>query len=305
MTLPSNPPIDLQSIITTANATIPGYFAQDLVYTLDGHGVPINMLEFLGKGPFTYSYYLQPGQYDINFNLHDRMVSAGWNGSTAFHATVRVGGVLGASASFYVRGTNATPHYDGYGNLYYTYQTDYAWLPAFGLGPIANSGPNYLMIQVDPGGYITGAGGHGGPGDGFNPPGFLPNYGGIGLNVRGPLGESYSRDSYGLNPGSPFDEGADYPNNTSIYLVNNGVVQGGGNANGRNDSGGGAGYYGGTSNATGGTGGLDSGGYGGYNSAPKSQNGAGGDGPGDAYAVWGASRINYSGSGSIRGAYTG
>jgi hypothetical protein len=125
-----------------------------------------------------------------------------------------------------------------------------------------NSLPNIITVTVASGAYITGAGG----------------------SARG------AGPSHAVNAQTP------------IYIVNNGIIQGGGNSGGgANDSAGGAGYYAGSPNGTGGGATLNSGGAGGYNSAPKSANGNPGGGPGGTTAIVGYSNVTYSGNGTIKG----
>ena len=124
----------------------------------------------------------------------------------------------------------------------------------------------------------------------------LPNI--ITVNVKGYI-TGQGGDAYGLGPSS-----AVYAQ-TPIYIVNNGIIQGGGvggTSRDTNDCGGGAGYYGGLHNpSTGQDGPLNAGGAGGYNSAPKTANGGPGGDPGGTTAIVGFNKVTYSGRGTIKG----
>jgi hypothetical protein len=141
-------------------------------------------------------------------------------------------------------------------------------VPALYITPDGMPANTQLEIIVGGGAYITGAGRNGG-------------YGGGG---RGGTAIWYN-DGY-----SP-----------TLSIYNYGVIQGGGDASGQGDSGGGAGYYGGTSSVTGGTGTLNEGGYGGYNNAKGSPNGNAGGGPGGGIAIHASGRIGFPVYGDIRG----
>ena len=141
-------------------------------------------------------------------------------------------------------------------------------VPALYISADGMPGNSNLEIIVGGGAYITGCGRNGG-------------YGGGGRG--GPA--IWYNDGY-----SPV-----------VTLNNYGVVQGGGDASGQGDSGGGAGYYGGNSSATGGPGSLNEGGFGGYNNAKGSANGLAGGGPGGGIAIHTAGRFNLATYGDIRG----
>ena len=133
MTLPSSPPINLVQILTEAGIGGTGYFAATQVLSLAGHGLPINMLEFLGKSLyFQYVYTLPTGTYATNLNLGDAMRAQGWDGTTNVNAIVTINGVLGSTTT----------------GAY-----------AFDTGLITNGFGNIITIIVNPGGYITGKGG--------------------------------------------------------------------------------------------------------------------------------------------------
>lgn len=76
---------------------------------VSGKGVtPIKLCQFYGAaGAFCYTYTLASGAYDQSFNLHDRVVAAGWTGGT-ITATLNINGVLGGC-----RNTGAVAYYSG------------------------------------------------------------------------------------------------------------------------------------------------------------------------------------------------
>jgi hypothetical protein len=129
-------------------------------------GATLHFSDFYGKSSkFVYSYTLPAGIADVNFNLSQRLTSAGWNGTSPVAVTISISGVLGS--------TSATT---------YAFDT--------GTGYAAGS---TISVTVNSGGYISGAGG-GTPGwnaDVYNSEGLsggaVANNGGNAMHVQVPI----------------------------------------------------------------------------------------------------------------------
>jgi hypothetical protein len=184
------------------------------------------------------------GGHATNYNLLTAALAAGWiSGSQPLTANITIAGVLGSTSTG-------------------TYAFDTGTLPT-------TAGTNSVVITINSGGYITGAGGNG------NQTGTA----GPAMIIRSP-----------------------------VTIVNNGVIQSGG-VGGSGGSGGygggGAGYVAGAGAGTGGAGSLTSGGSGGYNSGKGTTNGGPGGGPGATTSIQGVSLVTFAPRGTIYGATTG
>jgi len=200
----------------------------------------ISFSKFYGAtNVFVYNFSLASGTNATNLNLKTNALAAGWDSVTPIQINVTIGGVLGSTSP----------------SLY-----------AFSTGGITNA---TIVVTVNSGGYITGAGGPG--------------------NATGTAGPAMFVDA-------------------PIVLKNSGVVQSGG-VGGSGGSGGfgggGAGYFPGPGAGTGGTGSLTSGGSGGYNSGKGTTNGSPGSGPGAGVAIQGVSKVTFSPVGTILGSQVG
>lgn len=156
MTLQSSAPITLSQILSEAGVGTTGPFAQSNVYTLDGHGLPINMLEFLGKslGPPAGTLL---STYCSGFDLYGTYA----NGSGGSYNSLIESN--SASCGWYPASTS-TPGYDYSSSYTFTAGRGRSRIQYHGLPLCARSNGrgNYPNPNGDGGTYyVPGEGGYG------------------------------------------------------------------------------------------------------------------------------------------------